>query len=89
MWNDWIDAGRSAGRNFFAIEGVPVDHNSHLSIPGVMSSGKAEYTSTTTACMRAKCLQMRVYDLKYLCTLEYDGNNLNHKPIRIIIDNII
>ena len=37
--------------------------------------------------MRASHLRMLTYDLKYLCTESYDGDKLNQKPARIIIDN--
>ena len=30
---------------------------------------------------------MLIYDLRYLCTAEYDGDKLNQKPAKIIIDN--
>ena len=52
-----------------------------------MSSGEAEYIPAATACMRASHLQMLIYDLKYLCTVEYDEDKLNQKPAKIIIDN--
>ena len=56
-------------------------------IPVAMSSGEAEYISAATACIRASHLRMLTYDLKYLCTEGYDGDKLNQKPARIIIDN--
>ena len=52
-----------------------------------MSSGEAEYIPAATACMRASHLRMLIYDLKYLCTVEYDEDKLNQKPAKIIIDN--
>ena len=30
---------------------------------------------------------MLVYDLKYLGTLKYDGDNMDYEPARIIVDN--
>ena len=86
-WNDCIDTGRSTGGNCSIMQGGPVDHSSHLPIPVAMSSGEAEYISAATACMRASHLRMLIYDLKYLCTPEYDGDKLNQKPAKIIIDN--
>ena len=86
-WNDCIDTGRSTGGNCSIMQGGPVDHSSHLPIPVAMSSGEAEYISAATACMRASHLRMLTYDLKYLCTESYDGDKLNQKPARIIIDN--
>ena len=53
-----------------------------------MPSGEAEYISAATTCMRASHLQMLIYDLKHLCTAEYDGDKLNQKPAKIIIDNV-
>ena len=86
-WNDCIDTGRSTGGNCSIMQGGPVDHSSHLPIPVAMSSGEAEYISATSACMRASHLRMLTYDLKYLCIESYDGDQLNQKPARIIIDN--
>ena len=37
--------------------------------------------------MGATHLQMFTHDLKYLYIPEYDGDNLNQKPAKIIIDN--
>ena len=86
-WNDCIDTGRSTGGNISIVQGGPVDHSSHLPIPVAMSSGEAEYISAATACMRASHLRMLIYDLKYLGTPRYDGDNSNYEPARIIIDN--
>ena len=86
-WNDCIDTGRSTGGNCSIMQGGPVDHSSHLPIPVAMSSGEAEYISAATACMRASHLRMLIYDLKHLSTTNYDGDKLNEKPARIIIDN--
>ena len=69
------------------VQGGLVDHSSHLPIPVAMSSGEAEYISAATACMRASHLRMLIYDLKYLGTPRYDGDNSNYEPARIIIDN--
>ena len=52
-----------------------------------MSSREAEHISAATACMRASHLRILIYDLKYLCTAEYDGDKLNKKTAKIIIDN--
>ena len=46
-----------------------------------MSSGAA------AACMRASHLRMLTYDLKYLGTSKYNGDNLDYEPAKIIIDN--
>ena len=86
-WNDCIDTGRITGGNCSIMQGGPVDHSSHLPIPVAMSSGEAEYISAATACMRASHLRMLIYDLNYLCTAEYDGDILNPKPAKILIDN--
>ena len=87
MWNDCKDTGRGTCRNCSIIQGVPVDHSSHLQIPVAMSSGDAEYKSATTAWMRVSLLQMLLYDLKYLYTSVYAWDKLNQDPTEIIIDN--
>ena len=69
------------------VQGGPLDHSSHLTIPVAMSSGEAEYISAAAACMRASHLQMITYDLRYLGTAEYYSDNLKCQPGRIIIDN--
>ena len=69
------------------MQGRPADHSSHLPIPVAMSSGGAEYILVATVYMRAIHLWMLIYDLKYICTAEYDGEKLNQKPTEIIIDN--
>ena len=70
------------------MQGGPVDHSSHLPIPVAMSSGEAKYIiSADAACMRASHLCMLIYDLKYLRTPQYDGDNLDYEPTNIIIDN--
>ena len=56
-WNDCIDTWRSTGGNCSIMQGGPVDHSSHLSIPKAMSSGEAKYISAATACMRASHLR--------------------------------
>ena len=52
-----------------------------------MSSGEAKYISVTAACMRASHSFMLIYDLKYFRTPKYDGDNLDYKPAKIIMDN--
>ena len=37
--------------------------------------------------MRASHLQMLTYDLKYVGTPKYDGDNLDYEHVKIIIDN--
>ena len=37
--------------------------------------------------MRSSHLRMLIYDLRYICTAEYDGDKLNQEPAKIIIDN--
>ena len=70
------------------MQGGPVDHSSHLPVPVAMSSGEAEYISAAAAaCMRAYHLRMLIYDLKYLATTNYDGDNMSYEPAKIIIDN--
>ena len=69
------------------MQGGPVGHSSHLPIPVAMSSGKAEYISAAAACMRASHLRMLIYNLKYLGTSKYDGDNMNYEPAKTIIDN--
>ena len=86
-WNDCINTGRSTGGNCTIVQGGPVDHSSHLPIPVAMSSGEAEYIAAANACMRASHLRMLTYDLRYLGTPEYDGDNLKCQPARIIVDN--
>ncbi len=86
-WNDCVDTGRSTGGNISILQGGPVDHSSHLPIPVAISSGEAEYISAAAACMRASHLCMLIYNLKYLGTLKYDGDNMDYEPARIIVDN--
>ena len=81
-WNDCIDTGRSTGGNCSIMQWGPVDHSSHLPIPVAMSSGEAEYISAATAWMKASHLRMLIYDLRYLCTAEYDGDKLNQTPAK-------
>ena len=69
------------------MQGEPVDHSSHLPVPVAMSSGEAEYISAAAAYMRASHLRMLLYDLKYLGTSKYDGENMKYEPAKIIIDN--
>ena len=52
-----------------------------------MSSGKAEYISAAVACMRVSHPRMLIYDLKYLCSEDYDGENMEYDPTKIIVDN--
>ena len=52
-----------------------------------MSTGKAEYITAATTCMRASHLCMSTHDLRYLGSSGYDGDNLRCHPARIIIDN--
>ena len=52
------------------------DYGSHLPVPVAMSSGEAEYISAAIACMRASHLRMLIYDLKYLCSEDYDLDNM-------------
>ena len=87
-WNDCIDISRSNGGHITSIQGGAVDYGSHLSVPvATMSSGEAEYISAAVACMRASHLRMSIYDLKYLCSEDYDGDNMEYDPAKIIIDN--
>ena len=86
-WNDCIDTGRSTGGHITFIQGGAIDYGSHLPVPVAMSSGEAEYISAAVACMRASHLRMLIYDLKYLCSKDYDGDNMDYDPAKIIIDN--
>ena len=52
-----------------------------------MSSGEAEYISAAVACMRASHLRMLIYDLRCMGSDNYDQDNVNMEPARIIIDN--
>ena len=52
-----------------------------------ISTGEAEYISAAVVCMRASHLTMLIYDLKYLCSEDYDGDNMEYDPAKIIIDN--
>ena len=69
------------------MQGGPVDHSSHLSIPVAMSIGEVEYIPVAAACMRSRHLRMLIYDLKYLGTPKYDGDNLDQEPVKTIIHN--
>ena len=60
------------------MQGGPVDHSSHLLVPVAMSSGEAECISAAAACMRASHLRILIYDLKFLATPKYDGDNMNY-----------
>ena len=86
-WNDCIDTGRSTGGNVTFNQGGAVDYGSHLPVPVAMSSGEAEYISAAVACMRASHLRMLTYDMRFLGSENYDGDNMNCEPARIIIDN--
>ena len=68
------------------IQGGAVDYGSHLPVPVAMSSGEAEYISAVVAYMRASHLRMLIYDLKYLCSEDCDGDNMEYDPAKIIID---
>ena len=48
-----------------------------------MSRGEAQYVSAVTAYVGVNYLQVLIYDLKYLCATEYDGDKLNQKPSKI------
>ena len=85
-WNNCVETGRSTGGNISIMQGGPVNHSSHLPVLVAMSSGEAEYISAA-ACMRASHLRMSIYDLKYLATPKYDGDNMKYEPAKIIIDN--
>ena len=52
-----------------------------------MSSDEAEYILAAAACMRASHLRKLIYDLKYLGTPKYNGENMSYEPAKIIIDN--
>ena len=86
-WNNCVDTGRSTGGNISIMQGGPVDHNSHLPVLVATFSGEAEYISAAAVCMRTSHLRMLIYDLKYLATPKYDGDNRNYEPAKIIIDN--
>ena len=86
-WNDCVDTGRSTGCHITFIQGGTVDYGSHRQVPVAMSSGEAEYISAAFACMRASYLRMLTYDLKYICSEDYYGDNMEYEPAKIIIDN--
>ena len=87
-WNDCVDTGRSNGGHIGTFnQGGVADYKSHLPVPIAMSSGEAEYISATVAYMRASHLRMLTYDMKFLVSKGYDGDNMNYEPARIIIDN--
>ena len=52
-----------------------------------MTSGEAEYISSAMACMRVGHIRMLMYDLKFICSEGYDGDNMDYEPAKIIIDN--
>ena len=85
--NECIDTGRSTGGNCIIVQGDPVGHGSHISIPVAMSVVEAEYMAAATACMRASHFRMFIFDLRYLGTSGYDGETLKCQPARILIDN--
>ena len=82
-----VDTGRSTGGHITFIQGGAVDYGSHLPVPVAMTSGEAEYIYAAVACMRASHLRMLIYDLKYLCSEDYDGDNIEYDPAKIIMDN--
>ena len=86
-WNDCVDTGRSTGGNLSLTQGGAADYSCHLPVPVAMSSGEAEYISAAVACMKASHLRMLVYDLRFLGSNSYDGDNLKCEPSRIIVDN--
>ena len=64
-----------------------MDYGSHLPVSVAISSGEAEYISTAVTCMRTSHLRMLIYDLRSMGSNEYDQDNINMEPVRIIIDN--
>ena len=64
-----------------------------LPVPVAMSSGEAEYISAAVACMRASHLRMLIYDLKCLCSEDYDRDNMKYdvlnNKIHLLIDGLI
>ena len=82
-WNDCIVTEKSTGGNI-SFTGAE-DYSSHLPVP--MSSGEAEYISAAVACMEASHLRMLVYNLRFLGSTSYDGDNLEYEPSRINVDS--
>ena len=52
-----------------------------------MLSGEAEYISAVIVCMKASHLRILLYDLRFVGSDSYDGDNLKCGPSRIIVDN--
>ena len=52
-----------------------------------MSSGEAEYISAAVVCMRSSHLRVLIYNLRCMGSDNYDQDNVNMEPARIIIDN--
>lgn len=52
-----------------------------------MSSCEVEYISAAATCMRVSYLRMLIYDLEYLGSHNYDDDNMDYEPVKIIIDN--
>ena len=52
-----------------------------------MLSGEAEFSSAAVAYMKASHLRIFMYDLKFLCSESFDGDNMNYEPEKIIIDD--
>ena len=86
-WNDCVDTGRSTGGHIAFVQGGAVEYGSHLPVPVGMSSGEIEYIFAAFSCVRAGHLRMLIYDLKYLYSEDYDGDNMEYDPAKIIIDN--
>ena len=74
-WNNCVDTGRSTGDNLSMTQGGAVDYSSHPPVLVEMSSGEAEYISAAVACVKASHLRMLVYDLRFLGSNSYDGDN--------------
>ena len=77
----------NTGGHITFIQGSAVDCGRYLPIPVALSSGEAESISAPMAHMRASHLRMLMYDLKFLCSESYDGDNMNYEAAKVIIDN--
>ena len=86
-WNDCVDTGRSTGSNLSLTQRGAADYSSHLPVLVAMSSGEVEYIYIAVACIKVSYLRKLVYDLRFLGSDSYDGDNLKCEPSRIIVDS--
>ena len=79
-WNDCIDNGKSSDGNLAMSQGRATDYSSHLPVPVAMSSGEAKLILAVAVYIKSSYLRMLIYDLRFLGSSSYDGDNLDCEP---------